>query len=165
MDSWPKTLPMMSVGSWNSTTETHLLYVLVVHETFLMLWKEYFLLSWDIIFLLGLWPFSLYHCRSFFLCAYDFRVYWWWLFEISDEMTLQNDKFYLLSDHLFDWCRLTVWVSNNSVFSRILLKCFVLNTLWSIAKQFLRSVLEKFLKPNSLQISWPSFSVIIFSQT
>ena len=25
VDSWPKTLPMMSVGSWNSTTETHLL--------------------------------------------------------------------------------------------------------------------------------------------
>ena len=24
VDSWPKTLPMMSVGSWNSTTETHL---------------------------------------------------------------------------------------------------------------------------------------------
>ena len=24
VDSWPKTLPMLSVGSWNSTTETHL---------------------------------------------------------------------------------------------------------------------------------------------
>ena len=24
VDSWPKTLPMMSVGPWNSTTETHL---------------------------------------------------------------------------------------------------------------------------------------------
>ena len=24
VDSWPKTLPMPSVGSWNSTTETHL---------------------------------------------------------------------------------------------------------------------------------------------
>ena len=27
VDSWPKILPMMSVGSWNSTTETHLLYI------------------------------------------------------------------------------------------------------------------------------------------
>ena len=26
VDSWPKTLPMLSVGSWNSTTETHLLH-------------------------------------------------------------------------------------------------------------------------------------------
>ena len=25
VDSWPKTLPMPSVGSWNSTTETHLI--------------------------------------------------------------------------------------------------------------------------------------------
>ena len=72
-----------------------LLYVLVVHETFLMLWKEYFLLSWDIIFLLGLWPFSLYHCRSFFFCTYDFRVYSAWLFEISDEMTLFQFSFFL----------------------------------------------------------------------
>ena len=35
VDSWPKTLPMPSVGSWNSTTETHLLinsgkYVLII---------------------------------------------------------------------------------------------------------------------------------------
>ena len=28
VDSWPKTLPMPSVGSWNSTTETHLVYTL-----------------------------------------------------------------------------------------------------------------------------------------
>ena len=27
VDSWPKTLPMPSVGSWNSTTETHLLHM------------------------------------------------------------------------------------------------------------------------------------------
>ena len=26
VDSWPKTLPKMSVGSWNSTTETHLVH-------------------------------------------------------------------------------------------------------------------------------------------
>ena len=27
VDSWPKTLPMPSVGSWNSTTETHLVSI------------------------------------------------------------------------------------------------------------------------------------------
>ena len=27
VDSWPKTLPMTSVGSWNSTTETHLIFI------------------------------------------------------------------------------------------------------------------------------------------
>ena len=29
VDSWPKTLPMMSAGSWNSTTETHLLLIYI----------------------------------------------------------------------------------------------------------------------------------------
>ena len=27
VDSWPKTLPMPSAQSWNSTTETHLIYI------------------------------------------------------------------------------------------------------------------------------------------
>ena len=27
VDSWPKTLPMLSAWSWNSTTETHLTYM------------------------------------------------------------------------------------------------------------------------------------------
>ena len=29
VDSWPKTLPMPSIGSWNSTTETHLMWILL----------------------------------------------------------------------------------------------------------------------------------------
>ena len=32
VDSCPKTLPMPSVGSWNSTTETHLLYSISIRE-------------------------------------------------------------------------------------------------------------------------------------
>ena len=39
VDSWPKTLPMPSVGSWNSTTETHLIS-LIAHSNFKELAKD-----------------------------------------------------------------------------------------------------------------------------
>ena len=50
VDSWPKTLPMMSVGSWNSTTETHLMLISFSGRTkqifFLVIKLEPRLLSW-----------------------------------------------------------------------------------------------------------------------
>ena len=44
VDSWPKTLPMPSVGSWNSTTETHRMFTLTI---FLLgfTWTSYEILS------------------------------------------------------------------------------------------------------------------------
>ena len=56
VDSWPKTLPMMSVGSWNSTTETHLIPAFWKKMTFSSLptfifWiKATFKCEWSVLF-------------------------------------------------------------------------------------------------------------------
>ena len=49
VDSWPKTLPMLSVGSWNVTTETHLVFSLKVTRIYLALFTTNLVRFWIIL--------------------------------------------------------------------------------------------------------------------
>ena len=90
VDSWPKTLPMLSAWSWNSTTETHLRYTRLFLPIHSLGTKKSTLHNL---------PICAYHV-SFFIYGAKERYYTTWAVQYDKKLS-NVSNFKVFFDHIF----------------------------------------------------------------